>query len=269
MLTDVLQQLPTARDGALPRRHVHGHAPHPILATWFTPEAPGPATLAAHALLSGCGGWWTDRPVAPRAALLHCGPHRVLRGDPRFLDPEQLAPLGRGQFDAPDRFLPLLGRTFSPVMPWVRLVCTQQDPPRPVRLPDGVRVRPLAASDTPHLDRLDPRSEWISETWGSGRALADCGNAWGAFADGQLVSVACTYLRGLAHEDVAVVTAPPYRRLELGLACVSGVTSAIRARGRTPTWTVPRSNEPSLLLAEAAGFRAVRTEVAYWVGPAA
>ena len=268
MLTDVHLQPPAKRDGALPRRRACGHAPHPVLATWFTPEAPGPATLAAHALLAGCGGWWIDRPVRPRTALLHCGPHRLLRGDPRFLDPEQLVTLGRGQFDAPDRFLPVLGRVFNPVVPWVRMVCTQQYPPRPVRLPEGVRVRPLTVADTPYLDQLDPRSGWITDTRGSTRGFAGGGHAWGAFADGQLVAVACTYLSGLAHEDVAVVTAPSHRRLGLGLACVSAVTSGIRARGRTPTWTVPRSNEPSRLLAEAAGFRTVRAEVAYWVGPA-
>ncbi|MDH6125432.1 hypothetical protein [Kitasatospora sp. GP82] len=35
------------------------------------------------------------------------------------------------------------------------------------------------------------------------------------------------------------------------------------------TWTVPRSNEPSRVLAVAAGFRPVREDIAYWAGPAA
>ncbi|MFI9271341.1 GNAT family N-acetyltransferase [Kitasatospora sp. NPDC052896] len=236
---------------------------HPLLGPWFLPEAPGPGALAAHVLLSGHGGYWTS----PSAALVHCGSHRALRGDPLTLPPELLAPLGRGQFSAPDRFLPLLGRTFGTVTPWVRVICTQQRRPRRRALPPGVRLRPLMPADAARLDALAPDLRWITETWGSGRALVG-GGAWGAFVQGRLASVAGGYLRGLVHEDVAVVTVPEFRRAGLGLLCVQAVSATVHRRGRIPTWTVPRSNEPSRALAAAAGFVPVREEVVYWVGPA-
>ncbi|MEV4613216.1 GNAT family N-acetyltransferase [Kitasatospora sp. NPDC049258] len=242
-------------------------ASNPWYARWFTHERPGPDTLATHVLFTGHGGWWTDRADSPRAVAVHCGPLRMLHGDPGRLDPAYLATLGRGQFSAPDRFLPLLARVFSTLMPWQRMVYAQQAAPRPVRLPDGFRVRPLTGHDEQRLGHLAPELRWIGETWESDRALTHGSRAWGAFAGEQLASVACTYLRGRDHEDVAVVTAPEFRSLGLGLACVTGVTAAVRARGRVATWTVPRSNGPSRALAAAAGFRPVHADIAYWAGP--
>ncbi|GAB2703015.1 GNAT family N-acetyltransferase [Kitasatospora kifunensis] len=241
---------------------------HPLLRSWFLPEEPGLPTLAAHVLLTGHGAHWSEGPTTPRAAVVHCGPYRLLRGDPRFLRPERLAPLERGQFSMPDRFLPLLGATFSPVMPWVRLVYTQQLRPRRQPLPVGVRLRPLTPLDTARLDALGQELRWITETWGSSRALARTGGAWGAFVDGRLASVATVHLRGVSHEDLAVVTAPEFRRAGLALACVLAAATAIRHRGRIPTWSTPRSNGPSRALAEAAGFLPVREELVYWAGPA-
>lgn len=256
----------------LPRPVVRGASRHPLLDSFFRPETPGPGTLAAHVLLTGNGAYWADRPLSPRTLLVHCGPHRLLRGEPRLLAPERLAPLGRGQFSAPERFLPLLGRTFDPVMPWVRVICVQQRPPRPVDLPPGIRLRPLTtAAAAAQLASLEPGLGWITETWGPNgpnRAPAAAAGAWGAFFRGRLVSVAATYLRGLVHEDVAVVTVPEFRRSGLALACVGAVTGAVRRRGRIPTWTVPASNGPSRALAEAAGFVPVRQDVVYWAGPA-
>ncbi|WP_245790896.1 hypothetical protein [Streptomyces monashensis] len=37
------------------------------LARWFPTGAPGPATIGEHALATGVGRWWADRPVQPRA----------------------------------------------------------------------------------------------------------------------------------------------------------------------------------------------------------
>ncbi|WP_329560904.1 GNAT family N-acetyltransferase [Kitasatospora sp. NBC_01266] len=250
-------------DVPLPR---HGRPRTP--ARWFLPEQPGPGTLAAHVLLTGRGSLWTDQPAAPRVAVAACGPYRVLRGDPRLLPRELLAPLERGQFSAPDRFLPLLGRSFSTVTPWVRLVCTQQHRPRRRPVPAGVRLRPLTRADADLLDATGAELRWVTETWGSSRALASSGGAWGAFVDGRLVALAAGHLRGLAHEDLAVATVPEFRRAGLGLACVLAAATAVRHRGKLPSWTAPRSNGPSLALAEAAGFRPVREELAYWVGPA-
>ncbi|WP_280728312.1 GNAT family N-acetyltransferase [Kitasatospora sp. MAA4] len=233
------------------------------------PEQPGFDAMEAHVRSTGIGGRLLDRPHAPRAAAVHCGGHRLLRGDPRRLDPSWLAPLEFGQFTAQDRFLPLLGRAFTRVSPWERTVSVQQYRPHRPRAPQGIDVRPLRPADAAELDALDPALRWITETWGGGRGLASSGRVWGGFAGNHLVAVACSYFAGRVHEDVAVVTLPEFRGLGLGRACVAGLSLGIRARGRIPTWSAPRSNEASQALARAAGFRPVRAEVCYYVGEAA
>ncbi|MFJ9844355.1 GNAT family N-acetyltransferase [Kitasatospora sp. NPDC101155] len=244
---------------------------------WFTPELPGASLLAAHVERSAHGGWWTDDPGAVRALLVHCGPERLLRGDPDRLDPGVLARFGRGQFHAPDRFLPLLGRTFAHITPWVRVLHVHTERPRPVSRHTAAWVRPLHATDEPCLDRLARRTNasvaraggphWIAETWGGHRALTTSGFAWGAFLGPYLASLACGYLVGRDHLDIAVATDPAFRRLDLALACVHAATAAAHALGLTPTWSAPRNNHASRTLAVAAGFRPVRQEVAYWAGP--
>ncbi|WP_329875290.1 GNAT family N-acetyltransferase [Streptomyces sp. BE20] len=94
------------------------------------------------------------------------------------------------------------------------------------------------------------------------------GFAWGAFLGPYLASVACGYLVGREHLEIAVATDPAFRRLDLALTCVRSATAAARAHGLTPTWSAPETNQASRALAEAAGFRAVRREVVYWAGPA-
>ncbi|WP_406209142.1 GNAT family N-acetyltransferase [Kitasatospora sp. NBC_01560] len=243
----------------------------------MTPELPGATTLAAHVERSGHGGWWADDPGLARALLVHCGPERLLRGDPDRLDPAALAGLGRGRFHAPDRFLPLLGRTFTHLTPWVRAVYVQRERPRPVSPHTAGWVRPLGPGDEGRLDRFALRggavrsgqSHWTAGTWGGHRALAASGFAWGAFLGPYLASLARGYLVGQDHLEIAVATDPAFRRLDLALACVHAATTAAQAHGLTPTWSAPESNLASRTLAEAAGFRAVRREVVYWAGPAA
>lgn len=222
--------------------------------------------MDAHVRTTGLGGRLTDRPRCPRVEAIHCAGHRLLRGDPRRLAPERLALLAHGQFTAPERFLPLLGRTFALVSPWERTLSVQQYRPHRPRAPQGVQVRALTPGDASQVATLPPSLRWITETWGGAHGLAASGRAWGAFTDGhRLAAVACTYWQGRAHEDVAVLTLPAFRRSGLALACVNGLTLAVRARGRVPTWSAPRSNEASLALARTAGFRPVRTEVCYYV----
>ncbi|WP_370117361.1 GNAT family N-acetyltransferase [Streptacidiphilus sp. MAP12-33] len=118
----------------------------------------------------------------------------------------------------------------------------------------------------------DPTLQWIWDTWGTPDSLARSGcawgawGAWGAFEADRLVSVACTYLRGRDHEDIAVATAPAHRRRGLAAVLAVRLAADVRARGRDATWTAPTSNTGSLALAMALGFRAVRTQTAYWVG---
>ncbi|MER7674539.1 GNAT family N-acetyltransferase [Kitasatospora sp. NPDC096128] len=243
----------------------------------FAVELPGPSLLPAHVTRSAHGGWWADDPGTVRALLVHCGPERLLHGDPARLDPAVLARYGRGQFHAPERFLPLLGRTFTHLTPWVRVLHVHAERPRPVSRHTAAWVRPLGAADEAHLDRFARRSttagrtagpHWTAETWGSHRALAASGFAWGAFLGPYLASLVCGYLVGHEHLDLAVATDPAFRRLDLALACVHAATAAAHARGLTPTWSAPRSNHASRALAEAAGFRPVRQELVHWAGPA-
>ncbi|MEU4584653.1 GNAT family N-acetyltransferase [Kitasatospora aureofaciens] len=245
---------------------------------WFSPERPGARVLPAHVERSAHGGWWADDPGTVRALLVHCGPERLLRGDPDRLDLEVLARFGRGQFHAPDRFLPLLGRTFTHLTPWIRVLHVHAERPRPAPRNTAAWVRPLNASDEAALDRLARRAaapgqrpddpHWAASTWGGHRALATSGFAWGAFLGPYLASLACGYLVGRDHLDLAVATDPAFRRLDLALVCVHAATAAARAQGLTATWSAPRSNHSSRALAEAAGFRPVRQEVVYWAGPA-
>ncbi|MCX4688573.1 GNAT family N-acetyltransferase [Kitasatospora purpeofusca] len=244
---------------------------------WFTPERPGATVLASHVERSGHGGWWADDPGAVRTLLVHCGPERLLRGDPARLDPAVLAGFGRGQFHTPDRFLPLLGRTFTHITPWVRVVYVERERPRPVSPHIAGWVRPLGPDDRGRLDRFALRGggaarsgepHWTAGTWGGHRGIAASGFSWGAFVGPYLASLACGYLVGRDHLEIAVATDPAFRRLDLALACVRSAVVAAHARGLTPTWCAPESNLASRALAEAAGFRAVGREVVYWVGPA-
>lgn len=63
------------------------------------------------------------------------------------------------------------------------------------------------------------------------------------------------------------MTGPGERRRRLALACVTGLTEDIAARGRTASWCCSRHNRPSRLLAWTAGFRLVRESTHYVTGP--
>jgi GNAT superfamily N-acetyltransferase len=243
---------------------------------WFSPERPGATVLPAHVQRSSQGGWWTDDPSDVRALLVHCGPERLLAGDPSRLEPGILARFGRGQFHAPDRFLPLLGRTFTHLAPWVRVLHVYVEQPRRRVSPHTAAwVRPLRPGDEAALDRFASRGvpapdgpHWTARTWGGHGALAASGFAWGAFLGPYLAAVACGYLVGREHIDLAVATDPAFRRLDLALACVQAATAAARTHGLVPTWSAPDSNHASRALAAAAGFRPLRREVVYWAGAA-
>ncbi len=123
-------------------------------------------------------------------------------------------------------------------------------------------ARTAASASAPELPH------WLTWTWGGHAELAASGFVWGAFLGPCLAAVACGYLVGRRHLDVAVATDPAFRRLDLALACVTAAADAARAAGLTPTWAASRVNLASRALATAAGFRPVRDEVVYWTGPA-
>jgi RimJ/RimL family protein N-acetyltransferase len=234
---------------------------------WFQPEAPGMVLAASHVLHTGFGGWWADRWPTPRVLLGGVAGNYTLRGDPTALTPDDFDPQLAGVIEAPARFLPLLEAAFDPVFQWPRVLYRH---PGPASLPvssvsSGAAVRRLAASDARALATLSTESSWISKTWGSPAGLAANGMAWGAFVDGKLVSVACTFFVGDAHEELGVVTESDFRGQGLSLACTLGLCRDGFARGRTPTWSTSPDNVGSMRVAEKCGFDFVGEGVLYVV----
>ena len=81
-----------------------------------------------------------------------------------------------------------------------------------------------------------------------------------------LASVAVPFLIGDRFEDIGVVTQLAFRGRGLNPACAGRLCEAIRARGRTPSWTTSPENLPSRRVAEKLGFAPVREDVLYVVG---
>ncbi|MFB6601953.1 GNAT family N-acetyltransferase [Streptomyces noursei] len=236
---------------------------------WLADGPPGAIALAEHALLTGTGHWWADRAHDPRAVVVACADHVLFRGDPTALAPLALARFAAHYAQAPARFLPLLGSAFDLLVPWERMVYLLREPQAVVRPPRGVAVRRLVAQDAEVLDALNAPGvdvSWVHASWGGPVELAASGHCWGAFRDGGLVAVACTYFRGTTYEDIACVTLPAHRRQRLALACVTALCRDITARGHLPSWTCSRDNRASRLLAWTAGFRLADEYVHYAVG---
>ncbi|MYW62627.1 GNAT family N-acetyltransferase [Streptomyces sp. SID8379] len=239
----------------------------PALARWFPAGTPGPAAVGEHALRTGNGRWWADRPVQPRALAVSCADHVMLRGTPDDLTPKDLGPLAHSYIDAPARFHPLLAAAFTTLTPWERMVWTHQAPSTPSSLPRGMTVRRIEPADTNVLHTLGPDSAWITASWGGPLGLAASGHGWIATdRTGTALAIACAYFRGSRYEDVAVLTRPDHRRHRLALACVSALCDDITARGHTPSWNCSTLNRASRLLAWTAGFRLVHEYVHYASG---
>ncbi|WP_367139765.1 MULTISPECIES: GNAT family N-acetyltransferase [Streptomyces] len=73
---------------------------------------------------------------------------------------------------------------------------------------------------------------------------------------------------GSRYEDIAVATLPQERGRGLATACVRALCADITARGRIPSWTCSRNNQPSRHLAAKSGLRLVHECVHYAVGSA-
>ncbi|WP_424886876.1 GNAT family N-acetyltransferase [Streptomyces sp. XH2] len=235
---------------------------------WFPAGMPGLGAMPDHARFTRTGRWWADRPSAPRAAAVSCAGYTLMGGDPRAVPPGALAPLAYGYFAVPDRFLPLLGEAFERIVPWERMLWVRGDdaltPPSVTGM--NITVRRLTSADAAAVHGLGPELSWIADTWGGPHGLAASGHGWGAFRDGRLLSLACTYFRGSSYEDIAVATRPEERGRGLATACVRSLCADITARGTLPTWTCSRHNEPSRRLAATTGFRLHRQYVHYAVG---
>ncbi|MEV7197623.1 GNAT family N-acetyltransferase [Streptomyces sp. NPDC093510] len=245
----------------LPPQHL------PAVPRWFTPGAPGPASLPEHVAATGVGRWWADRALDPRAVAVSCAGHVLLSGDPHSVVPDLLSPFAHSHVETPARFLPVLGSAFDRVVPDERMVYIHREPVEPPRPPRGVTVRRLTPADAPALAALGPGSAWIHDSWGGPEGLSASGHSWAAVErDGSVAAVACGYFTGQTYEDVAVLTTPERRRERLALACVTALCADITARGRTASWSCGRENRPSRLLAWTAGFRLHREYVQYVTG---
>lgn len=242
------------------------HQP-PASAGAFPSGAPGASALAEHVLATGHGQWWTDRADRSRVVAVTCGDHALLAGDPTAVPPAELAPLAGHYIRTADRFLPVLGAAFERLVPWERMCYVHSAGAVAPRVPRGVTVRRLTASDAPALASIDPAMAWIHGTWGGPQALAASGTAWAAFRRNRVVAVACTRFLGNRYEDVGCATAPEERRQHLALACVAGLTADIAARGHRASWNCSRDNRPSRLLAWTAGFRLAHEYVHHVAGP--
>lgn len=242
---------------------------------WFVPEEPR-LLIGAHVIAAGCGECWVDSRPAPRALLAETGGNYLLLGDAQALTPDDLRPLVKGFVDADEAFAPLIRAAFPEVQVWPRVALAQPDPgsnPGPETGPDvageiagaGV-LRRLGSADAAHLAALEPGSAWISKTWGGPQGLANSGYAWGAFVDGRLAAVACTFFLGRSYEEIGVVTVPALRRLGLGAACAAALCRDIRGRGHAPGWTTSPDNLGSLGIARKLGFQEQRRTAAYVVG---
>jgi RimJ/RimL family protein N-acetyltransferase len=231
------------------------------LRDWFVPDRPGPL-VGLHVLQTGSGASFVDRWPQPRALLVETTDNCSLAGDPAALHAEDLPDRLRGFVDAPETFVPLLHAAFPQMRAWDRVIFEQ-----PVSPPSEVRVvRRLTPADVHHLWALSPYDRWICKTWGGPAGLASSGHAWGAFVDGRLRSVACTFFVGDRYEDIGVVTEAPFRGQGLSVACARALCEEVHRRGRRPSWTTSPDNTASLRVAEKLGFVLQRHDRLYVVG---
>jgi GNAT superfamily N-acetyltransferase len=236
-----------------------------VLRTMFTAEQPHAEAAAGHLAGTGHGRWWLDRPDDPRAVAVEVAGNWLLRGDPDALPAHRLRGLVKGFVDAPAEFEPTLRAAAERITTWERIYFVLDGEVVAPPTPDGAEIRQLRADDAGAIAGLCDSLAWITRTWGGPAGLAANRLAWGAFVDGALVSMACTFFLGFRHEELAVVTEPHARRRGLSTACAAGLCEDIRARGRRPSWSTSTANAASRGTAERLGFHAVREGLLYAV----
>jgi hypothetical protein len=237
-----------------------------MLAPWFRPEVPGPI-VASHVLRTGYGRAWVDRWPNVQAVVVESEYNLVMAGDPTVLDPTELAQTVAGFVAAPEPFVPLLEAAYPTMHKWPRIVGTLPVPP--IQMPPvHAELRRFRSTDAGDLANLSAESIWVSRTWESAEALARSGYGWGAWVDGVLASVACTFFLGEEYEDIGIVTEPGYQGNGLSSACTHELCLDIIARGRTPTWSTSKDNLASWRVAQKVGFVYLRDDWLYVVGRA-
>ena len=231
----------------------------------FAPETPGPL-IGHHILNTGHGTIQADRWPQPRTILANAAGNCSLAGDPTAVTPQDLQGL-TGMIEAPTNFAPLLQESFADLQVWDRVVYSLVDEPQ-FSLPEGYEVRRVTAVDTPHLQSLSPKCNWVAKTWGGVAGLAASGLAWGAWRNGRLVAVACTFFLGKHFEEIGVATEPEHRGRGLSVACAGALCQDIQARGHVPSWTTSSDNSASLRVAQKLGFSHHHDDVLYVTGVA-
>jgi GNAT acetyltransferase len=234
--------------------HVLAQADALVVRDWFLPERPGPL-VGSHVLQTGYGRLLADRWPAPGAVLAQVGPNYALRGDPHALTTSDLVRARVDGFvETPRAFEPLVRLAYRNVTEWSRVIFGLRSLTALSVKPQGARVRKLSESDGDAVASLSRGLAWIADTLGGPRALAGSDYAWGAFVDGRLVSVACSFFVGEQYEDIGVVTEAEFRGRGLALACAHSLCGDIQERGRTPSWTTSPDNHASQRVAEKLGF---------------
>ena len=236
-----------------------------VLRTMFAAELPHAEAAAGHLAGTGHGRWWLDRAEDPQAVAVEVAGNWLLRGDPDALPVDQLRGLIRGFVDAPAEFEPVLKAVGDQVTSWPRVYFVLDGDVIAPPTPPDAEIRPLRVEDADAVAGLSEPLAWITRTWGGPAGLATSRLAWGAFVDGELASVACTFFLGFRHEELAAVTEPHARRRGLSTACAAALCADIRARGRRPGWSTSAANAASRSTAERLGFHLVREGLLYAV----
>lgn len=231
---------------------------------WFRPDRPGPQ-VGLHVIQTGNGVCVADRWPDPRAAVVETAGNYTLAGDPAALGPDDLRYQIAGFVEAPGSWRPLLRATFPDLRLWDRVILELPGAPQPQPARGG-QPRRLGPGDAELLRGLRQEVAWVAKTWGGPVGLAESGYAWGSFAEGRLVSLACPFFVGARYEDIGVATAPEARGQGHSAACVAALCADILARGRRPSWTTSPDNAASLRVAEKVGFTPQRRDHLYIVG---
>lgn len=240
-------------------------APAELSTGWLAVERPGPDAILAHVAGTGHGRAWVDRWPDPAAVLVETGGNYLLVGRPSAVSPGTLRPLVHGYLAASPDFDDVLEAAFPDRARWDRIV---------YRFPAGATVpaepagatRILRPADLPAVEALSTEAGWVSKTWSGPAGLVASGHAYGAFVDGRLAAVTCTFFRGARHADAGVVTEPALRRRGLGLAAARAWCAGAVAAGFVPTWTTSTDNAASRRIAERLGLTLVRQDVLHAIG---
>jgi GNAT superfamily N-acetyltransferase len=219
-------------------------------------------------LQTGNGTCSADRWPNPQAILAEAAGNYLLVGEPEALVPDDLIQARLvGFVEASEPFEPLLRTAFGTLAVWPRVILELQPSTTPAPFHSVMgSVHRLGPADVPAVRSLSPEVDWLAKTWGGPSGLAASGYAWGALAEGRLVSLACSFFVGDRFEDIGVATEPAYRGRGLAFLCASSLCGDIRDRGRRPSWSTSPDNSASLGVAQKLGFSLQRHDRLLLVG---